>query len=303
MLSRWGAAALKALLEAMPVLANDEAAFRIQRRSSAMAAAPLAAADASHAVGAGPLAATPEAPPSAEPASSPPSPEQDSPQSSMPVMEASHRGSLILSVFVEPRSGRFRFRMSEEVLQFSETDYAAVIHAVRRQTVMSPCFMHVHLFRPQHASASRCYRSVLRVCLMCAPLQQHRPCVTHRGTVTVAAAAHLARAGCSTNGAPSCSDRGEGAGLPKRRRQPCRRPGQRRSVGRPSHGRPRAAAAAFARALRTDGDCHAAGAATPWGDGADAAEPHRARGAAAGAAPGRPPAWHAEGARAPGCYL
>ena len=130
------AAALKALLEEMPILANDGSTFRIQHRSSAMSAAPLSAPDGTFAAGPGPLLTDLEAPQSApgEAVEKLRSTEQDTPQSSMPVLEASHRGSLILSVFLEPRTGRFRFRMSEEVLQYSDADYAAVIRAVRRYT-------------------------------------------------------------------------------------------------------------------------------------------------------------------------
>ena len=114
----------------MPVLANDGSSFRVHHRSSAMTSAPLASADAD------PISTDPDMPQSAqtgrhEAAGKLHTADQGFPQSSMPVLEASHRGSLILTVFLEPRTGRFRVRPSEEVLQFSEADYAAVIRAVR----------------------------------------------------------------------------------------------------------------------------------------------------------------------------
>ncbi len=135
------AVALQTLLMEMPSLANNGSSFRIHHRSSAMSAAPLVTADTAS-TGPSTLSADTEALPSGSPkqrtAEQPPgslagpAPERQ-PQSSMPVLEASHRGSLILSAYIEPRTGSFRVRPSEEVLQFAEMDYTAVVRVVRRR--------------------------------------------------------------------------------------------------------------------------------------------------------------------------
>ena len=126
------------MLMDMPSLANDGSSFRIHHRSSAMSAAPLAPADASS-MGPSTLPADAEAPPPSstmqrpaeQPQGSLPEAAPEQPQSSMPVLEASHRGSLILTAYIEPRTGSFRVRPSEEVLQFAELDYTAVVRVVR----------------------------------------------------------------------------------------------------------------------------------------------------------------------------
>ena len=125
----------------MPSLANDGSSFRIHHRSSAMSVAPLATADAAL-LGAGTLPTTTEAPQPGsteqrsteqpQPQGSFPRAAPEQPLSSMPVLEASHRGSLILTAYIEPRTGSLRVRPSEEVLQFAEMDYTAVVRVVRR---------------------------------------------------------------------------------------------------------------------------------------------------------------------------
>ena len=128
----------------MPSLASDGSTFSIQHSSSAMSTAPLTTAEAASM---GPstlpidsaatlLGVSGSAEQRAEgetQGSSDAPPEQR--QSTMPVLEASHRGSVILIAFIEPRSGRFRVRPSEEVLQFADMDYTAVVRAVRDQVL------------------------------------------------------------------------------------------------------------------------------------------------------------------------
>ena len=138
--------ALQTLLRRMPSLANDGSTFRIQHRSSAMSAAPLAAADAAS-MGPSTLPADTEAPPSGsasqrtagQPQGSLPEAALEQPQSSMPVLEACHRGSLILTAYIEPWNGSWRVRPSEEVLQFAEMDYTAVVRVVRRRLPCCSC--------------------------------------------------------------------------------------------------------------------------------------------------------------------
>ena len=135
------AVALKSMLTGMPSLANDGSSFSIQHRSSAMSVAPLATADAA------PLG------PSTLPVDSAEAPlsggaghrAAEQPQSSMPVLEASHRGSLILTAYVEPRTGTFRVRPSEEVLQFAEMDYTTVVRVVRRSLPHPICQVDLQL--------------------------------------------------------------------------------------------------------------------------------------------------------------
>ena len=124
----------------MPTLADEGTTFRIQHSSSAMSTASLATADAESA-GLSSLTIESEAPLSgvsgvteqraAEPAQDKLGAAAEQPQSSMPVLEASHRGSKILLAFIEPGTGRFRVRPSEEVLRFAEMDYTAVVRVVR----------------------------------------------------------------------------------------------------------------------------------------------------------------------------